>query len=254
VLVLKGKERRMPGSRRLSSGKIEIALAIALLGIFAIAGWRIQREIRARRTRPVTVQVHGTPIDAPVPAANKAASPAGTPESFPSSGVAPETGAPVSRHDPSRHAAMKPVTFDRDPEAEAEFPAVPYDTLASYVYVMPQKRAEGDTTKRPEQIPESIRALNGNKVCVVGFMLPTVWDDDRITEFLLMRNVPQCCFGVAPQVNEWIVVTMDEEAGSPEHKLTPTAVEGVLEVGEVEVDGWVQSVYRMKAHAVLQTE
>ena len=237
--------------RRRSAGKIAIALALVVVATLSVGAWRIYREIRGRRPPPAVTPVRGAAIDAP---ATPNAAPGNPKEDLPSTGVPPGNVAPIGRHDPSRHAGQKPLVFERAPESEAEFPNVPYDTLSAYVYVMPPKRPEGDTTKHTEQIPESIRALNGKKVCVVGYMLPTVWDEDRITEFLLMRNIPQCCFGVAPQMNEWIVVTMDEESNSPEHKLTPTAVEGVLEVGEAEVDGWVQSVYRMKAHAVLQTE
>jgi hypothetical protein len=241
----------MTSRRRSSAGRIAIALTLLVLAVASIAAWRVHREIRARRAPAAPLNVRGAAIDAPVTPKNPAVAPR---EELPSGGPPPGDGTAVAGHNPNRHAGAKPLAFERAPESEEEYPNVSYDTLASYVYVMPPKRAEGDTTKHLEQIPESIRALHSKKVCVVGYMLPTEWDEDHITEFLLMRNVPQCCFGVAPMMNEWIVVTMDEESNSPEHKLTPTAVEGVLEVGEREVDGWVQSVYRMKAHAILQTE
>ncbi|MEK7466842.1 MAG: DUF3299 domain-containing protein [Planctomycetota bacterium] len=240
-----------PKSRR-SDGKIALVMVLIVVATFAVAAWRIKGALQSRRPPPAAVPVRGAAIDAPVGPA--VAPKAGGEEEFPAGGTPPGDGAGPRGHIPANHNSAREPAVERTSEAEAEYPTVLYSTLASFTYVIPQKRKEGDTTKRPEQVPETIRALNGRQVCVVGYMLPTVWDEDRITEFLLMRNIPQCCFGLAPAVNEWIVVTMDEEAGAPEHKLTPTAVEGVLEVGELEVDGWVQSVYRMKAHSVLQTE
>ncbi|KAF0245727.1 MAG: hypothetical protein FD180_1334 [Planctomycetota bacterium] len=232
---------------RHSSGRIALAMTIVVVATFGVAAWRIRGALQTRRPPASTAQVRGAAIDSPAPA------PAGE-ERLPSTGTPPGDGTARSGHIPANHGGPQAPSIERTPEAEAEYPTVSYNTLASFLYVIPSKRKEGDTSKRPEQIPENLRALNGKQVCVVGYMLPTVWDEDRITEFLLMRNIPQCCFGIAPQVNEWIVVTMEEDTGSPEHKLTPTGVEGVLEVGELEVDGWVQSVYRMKAHSVLQTE
>ncbi|MCC6740272.1 MAG: DUF3299 domain-containing protein [Planctomycetia bacterium] len=230
--------------RNRASVRSILLVAVALAGAGGVAAWRIRAALRDRPAPPPAVEIRGKAIDAP-PA--KTAAPVD-----PGSVVSPLP--PPPGHIASRHTGPKALPFDRSPEASAEYPDVLYDTLAGFTYVIPPRRKEGDTTKYPEQIPEDIRALNGRKVCVVGWILPTAWDEDRMTEFLLMRNIPQCCFGIVPMMNEWIVVTVPPDLPSPEHKLTPTAVEGIIEVGEAEVDGWVQSLYRMKAHNILMTE
>lgn len=222
-------------------------IAVALAAGVGAAAWRVRTALREKRAPPPPVEIRGKAIDAP-PARPAAENPPVDPGSL----VAPLP--PPPGHLANRHTGPKALPFDRSPEATAEYPDVLYDTLAGFTYVIPPRRVEGDTTKYPEQIPEGIRSLNGRKVCVVGWILPTAWEEDRMTEFLLMRNIPQCCFGIVPMMNEWIVVTVPADIPSPEHKLTPTAVEGILEVGEAEVDGWVQSIYRMKAHNILMTE
>ena len=66
------------------------------------------------------------------------------------------------------------------------------------------------------QIPKPIRALDGEKVLVSGFMLPTRYEKGLAVEFLLMRSQLTCCYGIVPQPNEWIVVRM------PGSGITPT--------------------------------
>ena len=98
------------------------------------------------------------------------------------------------------------------------------------------------------KIPASILALNGKKVAICGFMLPFDYHARGTGHFGLLKSQAGCCFGLAPQLNEWIDVHMDKEA-----KLlmdTPVLVVGTLKVAEIREYGNLMGVYRMEGVSV----
>jgi len=59
------------------------------------------------------------------------------------------------------------------------------------------------------EIPPRIKTLDNQKVAVKGFMLPLKQDRGLATDFILLRSRMMCCYGMMPNINEWIHVRMD---------------------------------------------
>lgn len=140
--------------------------------------------------------------------------------------------------------------------AEGDYKPVNFQLLSSYKYVEPiptegARPEEVEAKRKKNQIPENIVALNGSKAMVEGWMVPMqVNDDGGVKSFVLVKTQPQCCFGDTQAMNEWIDVTMPEGQTAEFNVDRPIKVFGELEVGEKLEDGFVLSIYRMKAAKV----
>lgn len=116
-------------------------------------------------------------------------------------------------------------------------------------YDAPELRAD-PRPLTPDDYPAAIRAHDGAEVTARGYPIVLVQARGVVTEFLLTRFPPGCCFGALPVLDEWIHVTFEAgyPAGPPEQTL---AVTGVLELGErVDENGFAESLYRMRASRV----
>lgn len=95
-------------------------------------------------------------------------------------------------------------------------------------------------------IPNSILRLDGQKVRLSGFMMPMQYDDTSVLSFLLLKDQQMCCFGMAPQINQFVTVGMTIPIATLD---TPVTVYGTLQVGEVTNEqGQVLSLYRLAGH------
>jgi hypothetical protein len=97
---------------------------------------------------------------------------------------------------------------DRPLSAEPEFVdgyrVTPFNELADYIYEIPSDE-EIEQGKFPDQIPAKIRALNGKKVVVEGFMIPSFMEwGPKVKTFILVANQMSCCYGMVPAMNEWV--------------------------------------------------
>ncbi len=113
------------------------------------------------------------------------------------------------------------------------------------------KLLAGFTYKEGKKIPRKVTRLDKKKVTLEGFMLPLDIDPEtnKVKAYYLLRDQQACCFGVAPKLNEIVVVIMDEPSGYfPD---VPIRVHGQLSVGEKKTEGLVESLYRMKAEIVV---
>ena len=127
------------------------------------------------------------------------------------------------------------------------------DTLSNYDFTPTSKDKNSPTQNA--SIPESIKALNGRKVAVTGYVLPMAVENGRTQSFMLMRNTLFCCYGIMPKMNEWVNVEMGNEKNNPILKIhTPTVVYGTLEVGENYESGDLNNIYRIKAVDVIEVE
>jgi hypothetical protein len=105
-----------------------------------------------------------------------------------------------------------------------------FEHLASYPYPMP---ADGSEPKAgsTDGIPARVRALDGKRVCIEGYMLPMKLSDGLVNEFLLIRSPMVCCYGAVPATNEWVVVKM--KTGTSPVMDVPIKLYGTLHVGAV---------------------
>lgn len=122
-----------------------------------------------------------------------------------------------------------------------------FDVLASFPYEMPELPAPGAAKneaapKRP--IPAAVQAFSGRLAAVTGFMLPLALKDGRAKQFVLVRNQASCCYGVTPNLNEYVLVTMTGDGVRPEMDV-PITVVGRIKVGETYEDGLLVGIYQL---------
>jgi hypothetical protein len=103
------------------------------------------------------------------------------------------------------------------------------------------------------QIPASVRRLDGKKVVLTGFMLPTKMENGFATEFLFLSSSQLCCYGTTPAANEWMLVKMKKE-GLPAVQDVPMTLAGRLRVQPRWTDGFLTSLYELEGDGLLKTK
>jgi len=128
--------------------------------------------------------------------------------------------------------------------------AITFAKLGGYRYYPPASRTKpGEKPVAKSAIPEAVRALDGRKVSIEGYMIPIDFQKGKIMSFILSKAMFGCCYGDSPQINEVIKVVSAD--GKPMSYLTMPRVTGILEVGEeFDSEGYIDSIYRIKADAV----
>jgi hypothetical protein len=123
--------------------------------------------------------------------------------------------------------------------------------LLAFPYHPPPKLLPGiESPPRPDPFPPQVRALDGERISIIGYMAPLSMKIGRIDSFYLSRGVFSCCFADAPKMTDYIRVTMAPGLFAPNVDLV--RVNGLLEVGEERNSlGHVESVYRMTAETVI---
>lgn len=99
------------------------------------------------------------------------------------------------------------------------------------------------------QIPDRVKQLDGKKAMVTGFMLPVKTDKGLVTEFLLLRDPMMCCYGVMPQINEWIMVRMPN--GVQALQDVPLSFLGTFHVKEIYDGGYLSGIYSLDAEKMV---
>jgi hypothetical protein len=115
---------------------------------------------------------------------------------------------------------------------------VKFNLLGGWKYV------EGKTA-----VPDKVRALDGKRVEIVGFMMP-INEPTRLTRFIVVQSLWGCCFGQTPAVNHVVVVAM-EPGKYVDFYPDPVRVTGVFSVGETREEGYLVSVYRLAGDRVV---
>ncbi|MCI0387667.1 MAG: DUF3299 domain-containing protein [Acidobacteria bacterium] len=129
------------------------------------------------------------------------------------------------------------------------YTAINFNYLSDFYYHSPDPWGTPDPELvKKSKIPDDIKALNGRKVSVSGFMMPINADPEGATEFVLNGNYDMCGFGGPVSMNEWMLVKYVGKGKVPYTHL-PMTVFGTLEVGEEYRDGRVYSLYRLQANA-----
>lgn len=105
-----------------------------------------------------------------------------------------------------------------------------------------------DYTEEELAFPEHLKNLDDTKVALRGYMIPSVQKDGVVTEFLLVADLLSCCFGGAPQPDQWVQVVMDEGHSSEYFAFVPIRVNGRfwLEVIEDEA-GYAAGCFHLDA-------
>ena len=146
------------------------------------------------------------------------------------------------------------LAADTPPVEEDGYLRLGFDRLASYRFVTPKF---DPSTGQPqeggeEQIPAAVKAWSGRKAIVTGFMLPVKMEGALVTEFLLVKDAMMCCYGIIPNMNEWIVVRMPK--GVRPLMDVPIDFHGVLKVGAMFENGYLVGIYLLEGEKMGQTQ
>jgi hypothetical protein len=127
---------------------------------------------------------------------------------------------------------LRLVGLDLQPFPGSELLA--WETLLGYEY---QEGLEG--------LPEAVKALDGKRVTMAGFLL-TLYEFDDIKDFSLVASHWSCCFGMPPGLNGWVHVTLAAgQAGLP-NTAEPIKIAGTFRVREEQEAGYVVSIYGLE--------
>jgi hypothetical protein len=130
-----------------------------------------------------------------------------------------------------------------------------FDKLAGYPFkvtddmVIGTGDAQANSREIATQIPASVKALNEKEVSITGFMLPTKVDDGKATEFLLLKNQSMCCYGLTPNLNEYVSVRLTGQGVKPVMDRLIT-VSGKLHVGEMRQSRLLVGLYQLDGDKV----
>lgn len=117
------------------------------------------------------------------------------------------------------------------------------DNIIDYL-LFPDEFEEGEGF----EFPEHLKALDGKEITISGYMIPGRIRKNMVKDFMLVRDLAGCCFGGAPNPDEWIDVVMVGEAEAEYLRYLPIKVRGKLTlIGEQDQEGYAVGVYRMQA-------
>lgn len=108
---------------------------------------------------------------------------------------------------------------------------------------------EKDEKYIPEKhLTEKVDKLQGQKIRIRGWIHPSVFTQTGITQFVLVRDNQECCFGPGAALHDCILIEM-ESGKSTNFTTRPIAVEGVFKIEEIPggPKGRQLAIYGMKA-------
>jgi hypothetical protein len=102
-------------------------------------------------------------------------------------------------------------------------------------------------------VPQKWRALDGQKVVLVGEMFAPNEASDNVRRFELVYSIAKCCFGGPPKVQERVFCEVPKSEGV-EFVQGLARVTGVLHVEPKKDNGAVTSLYRLDVQSVGQVQ
>lgn len=139
------------------------------------------------------------------------------------------------------------VSTARFQEMGRHYRQVEFNVLASFEYgTLP-----GADPSRPvaDSVPREIQQLDGQRIGIVGFMLPVDFNGQGVTEFILNASYDMCYFGAPTTPNQFIVVKM-KDGRRTRFVHTPIVVFGTLRVAPERRNGRIVSLYQLEADGI----
>ncbi len=158
-------------------------------------------------------------------------------------------GEPIKPLAPAAKAET-PKTDGAKPAADGDFVSVGFDKLSAFKYDVPEDTPDAKPNTDPDkQIPETVKAFDGKRVSLKGFMLPLKVEQGLVTELLIMRDQSMCCYGTVPKINEWVSVKMTSKGVKPVMDQAVT-MQGKLKVGAIRENGYLVGIYQMDGESM----
>lgn len=153
------------------------------------------------------------------------AAPAGTPASRPAAATPPALPAPATPAT-DRPAAPRDISFD-DIKLDLK---------------------KGDPFSR-DLLPARVTALETTRIRIRGYILPS-FQQTGLTQFVLVRDNMECCFGPGALLHDCVVVRM-KPGKTASFSIRPVAVTGTFRVEELRgPDGRHLAIYTLNGEAV----
>ena len=131
---------------------------------------------------------------------------------------------------PEKHedAGDKPVVISKQGFRKLGFPDLSLEELGEDgvedlldALLYPEESSEEELA-----FPEHVQALDQTSVGLRGYMIPSAQKDGVVTEFMLVADLLSCCFGGAPQPDQWVNVIMVDGNSSEYFAFVPIRVNG----------------------------
>jgi hypothetical protein len=156
----------------------------------------------------------------------------------------PDAAAPA-RPAPAQEAAATTSRADVPPAAQAARAAALRDISFDDVKLEMQK---GDPFTRDRLTPR-VTGLEGTRVRIRGYILPS-FQQTGLTQFVLVRDNMECCFGPGAALHDCVVVRM-VPGKTAEFSIRPVAVSGTFRVEELRgPDGRHLAIYALDGEGV----
>jgi len=144
-------------------------------------------------------------------------------------------------------------------KATGDYKSVSFTTLSGFYFWNPVDYTDGEPDsmkmkldKLKSKVPDSVLAYNGQKVAVVGFMIPI--DEEQnfmVKTFVLAKNQMTCCYGATPRANDWIFATVPPNIKKVMDQMDiPLTVFGTLSIDPQLKDPSMPTLYRITVDKV----
>ncbi len=116
-----------------------------------------------------------------------------------------------------------------------------WDTLRSFEY----SAAVGIGAPGLGELPDAVKAVDGQRVTMLGFLMPN-YEYDDIHQFALVGSHWSCCFGMPAGINGTVNVTLAKGHKGLENSLEPLRVVGTFRAKEIKEEGWLVAIYSLE--------
>ena len=116
-----------------------------------------------------------------------------------------------------------------------------WDTLRSFEY----SAAVGLGAPGAGELPDAVKAVDGQRVTMLGFLMPN-YEYDDIQQFALVGSHWSCCFGYPAGINGTVNVTLAKGHKGMSITFEPLRVVGTFRAKEIKEEGWLVAIYSLE--------
>jgi len=101
-----------------------------------------------------------------------------------------------------------------------------------------------------DQVPSWIHLYDNQRVVLSGYMMPLQVENGLSTKFVMMRDITTCCYGAVPNMNDYVVVTV-QRPGIQVVQDIPVRMMGTFRIDQRYDGGYVVSLFVMDGEKFL---